>query len=160
MDFDDLGPEWLFRICGRMHRSMIAREFERRGLGEASHPFMLFMLDGAGKGASLSQRELASGLGVSPPTAAVSIRRMERAGLLRKVEDADDRRSNRITLTPKGARLVRECRKAFDEIDVRMFEGFSEREREALRASYLKMARNLEAMGAQCPEHVKEKIKT
>lgn len=157
MNFDSFGPEWLFRICDRMHHSMIAREFERRNLSKASHPILLFMLGDAGTGASLSQREIATKLGVSPPTAAVSIRRMERAGLLRKVADADDKRLNRITLTAKGSRLARECKDAFGDIDRRMFEGFSAKERETLRAYYLRMIRNLETMGAQCPESLKEK---
>ena len=155
MDFEALGPEWLFKICGRMHHAMICRELERRKLGEASHPLMLFLLRDAGEGASLSQREIAIKLGVKAPTAAVSIRRMERAGLLRKVADEEDLRKNRITLTAKGSRLVRECRSTFDEIDRRMFEGLSEGDRDVMKRYYLKMIRNLEGMGAQCPADLK-----
>ena len=156
MGIDDLGPEWLFRICDKMHHCMIAEEFERRNLSKASHPFLLFMLSEAGPGASLSQREIAERLGVSPPTAAVSIQRMERAGLLRKANDDADNRRNCITLTPKGALLVSECRMVFDDMDRRMFEGFSKKDRETLRSFYLRMIRNLEAMGAQCPADLKE----
>ncbi|HOX32575.1 MAG TPA: MarR family transcriptional regulator [Spirochaetales bacterium] len=151
MSDETLGPEWLFRICERMRHSMIHQEFERRNLSRASHPFLLFALGERGPGNPLSQAEIAEALGVSQPTAAVSIRRMEGAGLLRKVPDAEDRRLNRITLTAGGARLVRECKKAFGEIDRRMLEGFSDEDRETLRSFYLRMIRNLEAMGAQRP---------
>jgi DNA-binding MarR family transcriptional regulator len=156
MKTDAMGPEWLFRICDRMHHSMLMQEFERRDLSRASHPFLLFMLSEAGPKASLSQQEIAERLGVSPPTAAVSIRRMERAGLLRKVADERDLRRNCITLTPMGSKLVRECKTAFNKIDRRMFEGFTDAELDALRSYYLRMIRNLEAMGAQCPAAFKE----
>jgi DNA-binding MarR family transcriptional regulator len=155
-----MSPEWLSRICERMRHAMIGQEFERRNLGRASHPFMLFMLHDAGPAAALSQREIAERLGISPPTAAVSIGRMERAGLLRKVADEKDLRSNRITLTPTGARLVRECKKAFDSLDQRMLEGFTDKERETLRSFYIRMIRNLEAMGAQTPADLKGRERT
>lgn len=151
MDIDTLGPEWLFKVCDQMHHSMISQEFERKKLSKASHPFLLFLLSDHGREAPLSQAEIAEKLGVSQPTAAVSIRRMEAAGLLRKLVDGDDKRLNRITLTPKGARLVRECKKAFDGIDRRMLEDFSDDDRERLRSYFIRMIRNLEAMGAQCP---------
>jgi DNA-binding MarR family transcriptional regulator len=151
-----MGPEWPFLICDRMRHSMLVKELERRGLAEASHPVLLFILSDAGKGASLSQREIARRLGVSSPTAAVSIRRMARGGLLRKAADEKDLRRNCITLTPMGRKLVGECKAAFDEIDRRMFEGFSDEERGTLRSYFLRMIRNLEAMGAQCPADFKE----
>lgn len=155
MNDETTGLEWLFRICDRMHHSMLTKEFERRNLSKASHPFMLFILSDAGPDASLSQKELANRLGISPPTAAVSIWRMERAGLLCKVADQADLRRNCITLTPEGVRLVRECKEAFDDIDCRMFEGFLDKEREALRSYYVRMIKNLEAMGAQSPANLK-----
>jgi Transcriptional regulators len=153
MDIGEMGPEWLFRICDRMHHSMLNQEFERRKLSKASQPFLLFML--SDEGASFPQREIARRLGISQPTAAVSIRRMETAGLLRKIADPGDQRRNRITITPKGRRLVRECKRAFEDIDRRMFDGFSEKERDTLRSYYVRMIGNLEAMGAQAPADIK-----
>jgi DNA-binding MarR family transcriptional regulator len=160
MDIHEMGPEWLFRVVDRMHHSMLTQEFERRKLSKASQPFILFVLEDEGKEGSLSQKELAMRLGVSQPTAAVSIRRMEAAGLLRKVVDADDQRRNCITLTPKGSALVRDCKDAFDKIDKRMFEGFSVKECSSLRSYYLRMIGNLEAMGAQGPADIKGRKRT
>jgi DNA-binding MarR family transcriptional regulator len=159
MNIDTMSPEWLFRICDRMHHSILLLEFERRGLSKVSHPFILFMLSDAISGTALSQHEIAEKLGVSPPTATVSIQRMERAGLLCKVADKTDLRCNRITLTADGAKLVGECKEAFDDMDRRMLEGFSDKERGVLRSMYIRMIRNLEAMGAQCPSDLKENEK-
>lgn len=160
MDIDQMGLEWLFRIVDRMHHSMLAQEFEKRKLGKASQPFLLFVLADEGKEGLLSQKALASKLGISQPTAAVSIRRMEAAGLLRKVADKEDSRRNRITLTPKGLRLIRECKNAFNEIDTCIFKGFSDKERDSLRSYYLRMIGNLEAMGAQSPADLKGRGRT
>jgi DNA-binding MarR family transcriptional regulator len=157
MDIGAVGPEWLFRIVDRMHHSMLNQEFERRKLSAASQPLMLFILEDEGPGGSLSQKKLAERLGVSQPTVAVSIRRMEAAGLLGKVADGEDLRRNLITLSPKGSRLVRDCKAAFDDIDKRMFEGFSVKEREELRSYYLRIIENLEAMGAQRPADPKRR---
>jgi len=150
MDDEALSLEWLYRICDRMHHSMLMQELDRRNLSGASHPPLLFLLADA-QPAAPTQAEIARGLGVSPPTAAVSIRRMERSGLLRKAADGADLRRNRITLTPKGRRTVRECRAAFDVLDRRMFEGFTDGELGTLRSYYGRMIRNLEAMGAKRP---------
>jgi DNA-binding MarR family transcriptional regulator len=160
MNIDEMPPEWLFKVCDRMHHCMMSREFELRGLSKATHPFLLFALKAEGPGESLSQKELAEKLGVAPPTAAVSIRRMERAGLLAKKADREDSRRNCITLTPKGARLVTECREAFEDIDRKMFEGFSEQDKGKMRSYYIRMIRNLEAMGAQVPAELKGSERT
>jgi DNA-binding MarR family transcriptional regulator len=160
MSIDEMGPEWLFRVCDRMHHYMMAREFELRGLSKATHPFLLFALKNAEKDKPLSQKEIAEKLGVAPPTAAVSIRRMEKAGLLAKRADREDSRRNCITITPKGEKLVKECKEAFDDIDRRMFEGFSRQDQENMRSYYLRMIRNLEAMGAQVPAELKGSERT
>ena len=85
---------------------------------------------------------------------------MEKAGLLAKSADKDDSRRNCITLTPKGEKLVTECKEAFDDIDRRMFEGFSEQDKRKMRSYYIRMIRNLEAMGAQVPANLKGSGKT
>ena len=76
MTIDEMPPEWLFRVCDRMHHCMMTREFELRGLSKATHPFLLFALREEGSGQALFQKEIAERLGVAQPTAAVSIRRM------------------------------------------------------------------------------------
>ncbi len=48
---------------------------------------------------------------------------------------------------------------AFDDMDQRMLEGFSDKERGVLRFMYIRMIRNLEAMGAQCPSDLEENEK-
>jgi DNA-binding MarR family transcriptional regulator len=46
--------------------------------------------------------ELAEGLGLTPPTVSVSVRRLERAGLLSREADTEDQRAIRLHLTERG----------------------------------------------------------
>lgn len=148
--------EQLLAAFNRMRHNCIRSEFERRGLAMASHPPILFALYHEVKNRTASQKELAKIIGISAPTAAISIKRMERAGLIRKSSDISDQRKNMITLTEKGEKLVNECENIFVELDSQTFKGFSEKEKEDLKGYYLRMISNLEAAGATPPQRLKK----
>jgi DNA-binding MarR family transcriptional regulator len=58
----------------------------------------------------LSLAELAAAEGISPPAMSGHVDRLERAGLVRRVRDANDRRRVGLELTDAGARLLRNVR--------------------------------------------------
>jgi DNA-binding MarR family transcriptional regulator len=151
MEFDSNAIEWVFRALNRMHLNYIENELEKRGFSKMSHPPILFILRYEMSDKVASQKELADFLGVRPSTIAISIKRMEKAGLVRKVSDGNDLRRNIITLTEKGEKLVDESSLVFDEIDKRMYEGFTEEEKEKLKKYYIRIMKNLENMGIQSP---------
>jgi DNA-binding MarR family transcriptional regulator len=150
------GIEQLLAAFNRMRHNLIRSEFERHGLKTASHPPILFTLYYEVKGRVASQKELARIIGISAPTAAISIKRMEKAGLLCKTSDASDQRKNLIALTPKGETLVKECAEIFTALDSQTFRGFSAREKEDLKGYYMRMIANLEAAGATPPQRLKK----
>ncbi|CUH94693.1 hypothetical protein P22_0759 [Propionispora sp. 2/2-37] len=151
MLYDSNALEWLFRTFNRMHYNLMKAEMVERGLSEASHPAILFTLKGDMKNMSATQKELSERIGISPATVAISVKRMEKAGLIRKVSDKSDLRRNYITLTDKGLRFISECEDAIKKIDLGTFRGFSEAETGQLKQFYLRMIHNLEDMGAQTP---------
>mgnify|MGYP000854515500 CR=1 FL=1 len=151
MECDQNNLEWLFRTFDRMHHNYLKSTLEKHGLREATHPHILVTLRYKTKDMKASQKELGDAIGISPPTVAISVKRMEKAGLLCKVPDERDLRRNVITLTKKGMSYIEECSGIFDKIDKGVFEGFSELEREQLKRFYLRMIKNLEAMGARLP---------
>ena len=152
-DYNDL--ESLFRAISHMYHNCIRKEFEKREINHANHPPILFILKHE-SGNIASQKDIADKLGISPPTVAISIKRMVKVGLLQKVADESDLRRNFITLTEKGKRLVEESELVFDTIDQGMFRGFSQDDREQLKSTYLRIISNLEIMGAQPPEFLKK----
>lgn len=54
--------------------------------------------------------DIAKGLGLTPPTISVGIRRLEKAGWLERHRDPEDRRSHPLYLTPKGEQLITRVR--------------------------------------------------
>lgn len=146
----------LFRAVLKMHKRCLQKEMDRRGLNEVGQPFILFMLRDHEGGKDWDQKQFSEVLGVSPATVAVSIKRMERAGLLRKVPDPQDLRRNHIVITDKGLQLVDDCTNAFRHVDEGMFRGFSPAEREQLVGYYRRMVRNLMDLGAQPPRYLKQ----
>ena len=158
MRYESDNLEALLHVIFHMHYSCVKREFERRGIVRASHPPILFLLRHEAENMAASQKEIADRLGISTPTVAISIKRMEKAGLLSKAADESDLRRNLITLTEDGKRQVDEAQDVFEGAYAKMFEGFSPEDCERLRVYFLRIVSNLEAMGAQPPEHLRNSI--
>ena len=154
MTYGDYSLEILFRTIVHMHMNCVKEEFDKNDLQSASHPQILFLL-AHGSENRASQKEIADRLGVSAPTVAVSVKRMEKAGLVRKVADEKDLRRNLIALTDQGRRVVQESHVVFHAIEKDMFRGLSEQEQEQLKTLFLRIVSNLESMGANPPEFLK-----
>ncbi len=90
-----------------------------------------------------TQAELAEKMFVSPASIALSTKRMEKEGLLEKHVDENNLRRNQLTITEKGRKLSTECRKIFDEVDAKMFSGFTDEELEQFMKFLDKMLSNI-----------------
>lgn len=137
-------PEWLFRDLHMAHRTAIQAVFSRDGLAELGQPLILFVLeDCSNDGAIPTQKELADKLNISPATVTISLKSLERRGYVRKIADGEDLRCNRIEITDSGRITAEKCRQAFHEIDMAMYNGFSENEIKLLSGFYTRMKGNL-----------------
>lgn len=70
-------------------------------------PSQLLLLDWIANSPGCSIQEIASGLRVTPPTVSVAVRRLEKAGLLKRQPDPRDGRAVQIFLTAQGEKLYR-----------------------------------------------------
>ena len=88
----------------------LARELrkETETLGVTARQVTLLWL--IRKSPGLSLRELAAEEGISAPALSGYVDRLERAGLIERVRDPDDRRRVGLTLTEEGSRLLRRVR--------------------------------------------------
>ena len=77
-----------------------------------------------------TQAELAEQLMITPASAAMSTKRLEKSGLITKSSDESNLRRNNLSLTKEGIDICLKCREAFDGVDSRMLMGFSEDEME------------------------------
>lgn len=142
MDTKSMELASTFRHFERLHRALLDSIVLDMGL-YSSQPFLLFMLQ---KTNEPTQKEIADMLNVSPASTAVTIKRMEKAGLIKRVIDEKDSRCNRITITPKGNKLANECTQKFGEIDSYMYNGFSEQEQQQLLDFYKRIETNIKKL--------------
>ena len=106
---------------------------DRHPLGaEGISPPQLALLDWVARSPGARLREIASGLGLTPPTVSVGMRRLEKAGLVARQPDPQDRRAVRFFLTPQGEVLHREARTFRRRKVARLLEGLTPQEQDAL----------------------------
>ena len=78
---------------------------------------------------------------------AVSIKRLEKSGIIERRADEKDQRLSRIYLTEEGKAVTRRVKDCIKEKEEAVFRGFSESELCLLRRFFLQMIQNLEDDG-------------
>ena len=92
-----------------------------------------------------TQKELAEAMHISAASIAVSIKRIEKAGLITRTPDETDSRKNHLSVTQKGKDAFMEFRKICDETDEAMFRDFTPEERETLHRLLVRLHNNLDS---------------
>jgi DNA-binding MarR family transcriptional regulator len=91
----------------------------------------------------LNQREIAEKLHIKPPTVAVSVKRLEKAGYIERKQDENNQRISRIYITDIGMQVVKLGRKLILEEEQTLLEGFSPEEISLLRDYLQRINKNL-----------------
>lgn len=90
-----------------------------------------------------TQKELATAMHVSTASVAVSLKRMEKNGLIQRKTDQEDLRCNRIYITARGKSIQQKVFTAFTKLDQQMLSGFSAEEFAQLQSYLVRMTENL-----------------
>ena len=93
----------------------------------------------------LSQRELSRRVGTTEPTTVSALRLLARNSLIRRVRNADDRRTINIFLTDKARALRAELMPMAFEVNETATAGFSPAEFDLLRSFLKRLRENLAA---------------
>ena len=125
----------------RTHRRAMHRYFQSVGMFNG-HPHMLFHLAHT---PGISQKELAQRMEISPASVAISIRRLESAGLIRRQRDPRDARVWHLYLTPQGERMDAACARGRDFMIDTLYRDFTPQEQQELYRLLDKMIVNLQA---------------
>lgn len=123
----------------RMHRKRLEKVLEGTGLHPAQHRLLMTLSDNQFS----SQSEIAALMEVSSATVAVSLKKLERDGYIRKKPKEEDSRANFVSLTPKGENIVFESKEIFETVDKQVIQGFSEAEMISLRKFLRRIYNNL-----------------
>lgn len=135
----------LDRAIRKLHERKASKLLKSIGLYNGQ-PRLLFHLDETG---GCNQKELSDYLNVSCATVAVSLKRMEKCGIIKKSPDKNDLRNNIITLTDRGIEIVNRCHEIFMDINIKMYDGFNSREMQDLENYYKRIISNLEKIDAK-----------
>ena len=135
----------LFMRNDRMHRRLFEKNVvQRLGIHRSQH-MMLMSISCFG---SCSQKDIAARLDISPAAAAVTLKKLETGGFVRRDTDTGDSRKNLILLTEKGQEIVNETRRLADQLNRAMFSGIDEQRMQVLTNCLLKMQSNLNNVAA------------
>lgn len=118
----------------RLHHKIVERYISDLGIHHGQHHLLMEL----SKKEWNSQKELADALEVSTATVAVSLKKLENGGYIKRAVIPDDNRYNQLEITEKGREVVKESCKIFESIAEMMFKDFTEQEKETL---YLFMKR-------------------
>jgi DNA-binding MarR family transcriptional regulator len=89
----------------------------------------------------IRQSTLAEALRIKPPNLAVLLAGLEADGLVRRVEDAANRRANLLSLTPSGRALLRRAKQREAEVEDSLAADLDEDDRAGLKDALRRIAR-------------------
>jgi len=95
-------------------------------------PSQFILLDRVAGSPGCSVQEAANGLSLTPPTVSVGVRRLEKAGLLERRSNPQDKRSLRLFLTAQGEELHERAQEFRRGKARRLLSGLTAQEQETL----------------------------
>lgn len=138
-DMKDVSIIIVLHQIAHMIKYQAMSQMERSGLktGQAG---ILFILNCEG---TLSQREIARKIGITPPSVTVALRKLEKMGCVTREPDEYDQRIVRIRLTEEGKRRVEGLKGLMEEMEEVIYEGMSVEERILLKRLLLEVRGNI-----------------
>jgi len=133
----------LVRLINRAARTL-ARDGDAAlrplGLRYAQVPVLALLRDGT----ELTQKELAEATSIEQPSMAQLLTRMDRDGLIRRMPNPRDARSQTITLADEAAAQLTAARRQLAELNRRAVAGFSAAEIRTLEGLLTRLNNNLD----------------
>ena len=96
--------EYLGKYISLIHRQanvFFTKEFSKFGFGSGQYMFLIHLYKNDG----ISQEELSDLVNIDKGTTAKSIKKLETEGFVMRVKDKNDKRINRVYLTPKALEI-------------------------------------------------------
>lgn len=95
----------------------------------------------------ISLRELADKTGLAPTTLTSMVDRMEKAGLVYRMPDKNDRRKTLLALTAKAKNLEQDYKAVSDKMSEIFYKGFSDEEIRTCEAMLARILDNMKKLG-------------
>jgi len=124
------------------HRKIMQSYLDETGVYHSQHRLLIKIAHTS----NASQKDIAESMDVSAATIAVSLKKLEKGGYIKKEIAEGDNRLNQITITEKGKKVVEQSKQIFGLTDQKVFEGFTEEEKLTLFVLLKKLNANLNKM--------------
>lgn len=111
-----------------VHRLMMQKATADFGMNWRQLPMLEVIANNGG----CTQKELADKLMITPASAALSTKRLQKAGYIIKEVDPNNLRCNMLTATEKGIKCLSDCVRSFRQVDDAMISGLGEEELDRL----------------------------
>lgn len=132
-----------FMHINRLHRTAVDTKMSATGIHRSQHMILMYLNRCRDK---ISQKDIAKHFEISAAAVAVSLKKLESGGYIRRQCSKNDNRFNEIEITEKGKEIVDMSHCIFEEIDNRTFEGISDREKQTLVALLDRVMNNLKSI--------------
>lgn len=139
----------------RMYYSRIQSQLAEVGLYRGQPPILMLLYKNDG----MSQKEMARALNLSPATMTVTLKRMEKAGLVLREMDEHDQRILRVHLSEKGREMCETGESRIGVVTAELLEGFTLEEQQQLNEYLGRIASNMERVVEKEPEQDKTGVK-
>lgn len=145
MEEQDTMDKNLQRVLLRISHLYFTKIYQQMD-GIGIHPGQIPIIKLLGYKGELSQKEISQSLHIKPPTVAVSIKRLEKSGLIERKPDTRDQRVTRVSLTEKGYYIYRTAMKQIQNNEKILFQGFTESEKCLFARFFKQIEENLERL--------------
>lgn len=119
--------------------SYVCRELEKIGMRYSYRHVLKPLIEND----SLTQLELVNITNLKAPTISITLRNMEREGIVTRRKNDDDRRETHVAITEKGKKMYKKVLEALANAEKTMLSGLTEKELKAMRNTMGKMCKNL-----------------
>jgi DNA-binding MarR family transcriptional regulator len=136
----DASVGFLVRDLNRAIQRALQAKLAESGVAPGAWYFLRVLWEEEG----LTQRELASRVGMMEPTAVIALRGLERAGWIKRTRNPADRRKIHVRLTPSGRALRERLLPLAHAVNAEVCRGFAPEERATLIALLRRARGNLE----------------
>ena len=117
-----------------------SQTMESLNIGVGQAPILKLLKDNG----TMTQRQIAEEIRVTPATICGTIKRMERSGLIRRDAAERDGRVTCISLTEEGTHRTEAAMKALEMAHGEMLSGFTDEEKAQLLGYIVRMGQNME----------------
>lgn len=138
----------MFLTVDRKHRCAIERQMQHFGIHRSQHMLLMYL---SHRSVPPTQKDIADEFGISPATVAVTLQKLNAAGLIEQLPRKGNSRANDIRLTQAGADIVKQSDVLVNEINELMCAGITDEELSTLLPVLTKMSENLDGAHASAP---------